>query len=539
MFVSMRVCAWGPPSRLAMFDDHLTWCRVQVQGRPAAYGLGGSDGPPVVFLHGWALGSRAYKRAIKRLTTRGCQVYAPAMPSFGGTADLPSADRNLDGYARWVADFMAAVGIDEPALLIGHSFGGGVAIKLAHLQPDLVRYLVLLNAVGSVAPRPPWEWLGGFAREFWPLPQAVEMVQAVGADVVPNLIRNPVGLVRVARLAQLADLRGESADLRASNTPVLVLTSEGDSVIPRDAFETLCDAVGTNGRVVSGRHCWLLADPDSFGEAMAAVVDVQVAVHNTSRAATRAEEVLALLKKTNLSGRSARALVDSAPPLWLMSESAGVLAGDLALCHPKLRPGEVRAVARTMEGSDSVRLTIVAADRRGLLADSASVLASSKLSITNASAATWPRLNLALHSFVVEGGGRLRDSEWEELGERLRAMGSCGSAPIPLNSSSRSARITVQGGAGGDRSIVTITQRDHLGLLSSLCRAFSALGANIESLHARTVDGIARDMFLVVGDVDAESLRRLLDKGRPSRSYSAQDLHPSGVLRSAPVLSEN
>jgi len=253
MFLPMKVCAWGPPSRFPLFDDDLTWRRVQVEGRPASFGVGGADGPPVVFLHGWALGSRAYKRAITRLTARGCQVYAPALPSFGGTADLPSADRNLDGYATWVADFMSAVEIDEPALVIGHSFGGGVAIKLAHRQPQLVRYLVLLNAVGGVAPRPPWEWLGGFAREFWPLPQAWEMAQAVGADVLPNLVRNPLGLLRVARLAQLADLRSESADLRASRVPVLVLTSEGDGVIPRTAFETLCDAVGTNGRVVSGR----------------------------------------------------------------------------------------------------------------------------------------------------------------------------------------------------------------------------------------------------------------------------------------------
>jgi pimeloyl-ACP methyl ester carboxylesterase len=52
--------------------DHLTWSTVLVGGRPAVFGEGGGDGPPVVFLHGWALGSRAYKRAIKRLLTRGC-----------------------------------------------------------------------------------------------------------------------------------------------------------------------------------------------------------------------------------------------------------------------------------------------------------------------------------------------------------------------------------------------------------------------------------------------------------------------------------
>src|SRR5207302_3307749 len=56
--------------------------------------------------------------------------------------------------------------------------------------------------------------------------------------------------------------------------------------------------------------------------------------------------------------------------LWLMSAAPAVLAGDLALCHPKLRRDEVRAVARSIAGSDRVRLTVVAADRPGLLADS-------------------------------------------------------------------------------------------------------------------------------------------------------------------------
>ena len=96
-----------PMSRGAESDDHLTWHRTTVSGTRAVYGVGGADGPPVVFLHGWALGSRAYKRAIRRLTTRGCRVFAPALPSFGGTADLPCADMNLDGYADWVTSFMS------------------------------------------------------------------------------------------------------------------------------------------------------------------------------------------------------------------------------------------------------------------------------------------------------------------------------------------------------------------------------------------------------------------------------------------------
>ena len=75
----------GDPAR-----DHLVWKRTRVEGRSALYGVAG-EGPPVVFVHGWALGSHSYKRALKRLVGLGLKVFAPALPGFGGTADLPEA----------------------------------------------------------------------------------------------------------------------------------------------------------------------------------------------------------------------------------------------------------------------------------------------------------------------------------------------------------------------------------------------------------------------------------------------------------------
>lgn len=497
-------------------EDHLTWHRTAVDGRPAAYGVGGPVGPPVLFLHGWALGSRAYKRAIRRLTSRGCRVYAPALPSFGGTADLPATAMDITGYAAWVSSFMEVVGIDEPALVIGHSFGGGIAIKLAHTRPDLVRYLVLLNSVGGVAPRPPVAWVAGFGRELWPLSQGMETVRAMRADLIPNLVRNPLGLARAGRLAQEADLRAELADLRHRGVPVMALTSDGDGVIPRGAFEALCDAVGTDGHVIAGRHSWLLADPDYFGEVLAAVVDVQVAEHRITHASGRADEVARLLGRARISSRTARALLREAPPLWLMSESPGTLAGDLALCHPKLRSDEVRAVARPIESSPAIRLTVVATDRRGLLADSAAVLASNRLSILDASAATWPARRLALHSFVVESNETFDDAAWTRLGEGLRAMVAVGSTSAPALRQVRSMHVDVRG-ADGNRSVVRVTAPDQLGLLSALCHGFAMQGANIESLHAQTTNGVADDTFLVVGPVNGEALAVLMGAGERLR----------------------
>jgi pimeloyl-ACP methyl ester carboxylesterase/predicted amino acid-binding ACT domain protein len=507
--LGMRLRVFRSSAREVGSDDHLVWRRTKVEDRPAVYGVGGADGPPVVFLHGWALGSHAYKRAMRRLTTRGCRVFAPALPSFGGTADLPGDRMNMGGYADWVASFMSEVGIDEPALVIGHSFGGGVAIKLAWNHPELARYLVLLNALGGVNRRLPWEWVMGFGREFWPVSEGFELMQAMRADLVPNFVRNPLGLARAGFLAQNVDLRTELAELKELGVPVLALTSDRDRVIPRAAFETVCDAVGADRRVVSGGHAWLLVDPDSFGEVLASTIDIQIAEHEASRAADRRSEVERLLRRTNISKRAVRALVDSAAPLWLLSDTAATLANDLALCRPKLQKDEVRALARNIDGSTLVRLTIAARDRRGLLADSAAVLTSSGLSILNASGSTFRRRDLSLHSFIVEGGVEFDSDAWDALGERLRTMVATRQADSPTLRPLRPVSVTIQG--SGDRSIVEVIAPDQPGLLSTICRYFQTQHVNIETLNAKSRDGIARDTFLVSGEFEAEGLKSRLE----------------------------
>ena len=490
-------------------DERLRWFQTEVDGRRAVGAVGGGEGPPVVFLHGWAMGSHTYKRALSRLVMRGCRVYAPALPTFGGTAALALNETTLDGYARWVAKFIRAVGIEEPALLIGHSFGGGVAIKLAAQRPEMVSYLVLLNAIGGVSPRQPWEWAAGFARELWPPLSTLELARAMRADLLPNFTGNPCGVLRTAILAQQADLRTDAKELRARGLPVLVLTGQGDEVVPRAAFETLCEAIGTDGRVVVGGHSWMLADPDSLATAIAQVVDKEVDQYQRSRAARLSSDLASLLATMRVPRRLAKNLINNAPPLWLLSESPAVLAADLALCHPKLRPHEVRAVARPITDSDSVRLTIVSADRKGLLADSAGMLASNGLSIVQASAATWPTRGLALHSLVVEGGRSLTSEAWDQLGRHLRVMAA--TRPLPGVRTAAPERVTVHGG-DRDQLLVAIKVRDEPGALSNLCRAFAEHGVNIESLRARSVDGLAVDTFLVSGVADSAEIPRIFDK---------------------------
>lgn len=265
----------------ASFSWHRTW----VDGRPALYGVAGDSGMPVVFLHGWGIGSRSYRRSIDRLVALGCQVHAPALPGFGGTPDLPRGQFSLTGYADWVDAFLEAVDIDDKVLLVGHSFGGGVAIKTAHRHPQRVRTLVLINSVGgsawesgstikAISERPLWDWGLHFPTDIWPLAQATKIIPVIVEEALPNLLRNPGAFWKVGQLARRADLTHELEELKERELPVVVLWGARDGVVPRAAFEAMCAALGSEGEVIEGSHSWLLADPDQFGEVMTNHVEV-------------------------------------------------------------------------------------------------------------------------------------------------------------------------------------------------------------------------------------------------------------------------
>lgn len=279
-------------------SDHLVWKSTTVDGRAALYGVAG-EGLPLVFLHGWGLGQHSYKRALKRLVHLGCKVYAPALPGFGGSADLPADRFDLDGYGAWIEGFLDAVGIDEPVFLVGHSFGGAVSIQFASNHQERVRTLVLINSVGgsawsaagaggvvkSMAQRPLWDWGIHFPSDILPIPHLTRVLPVILEDALPNLLRNPRAMWKVANLARTADLTEELEELRRRHLPVVVLWGDKDRIIPRASFDALCTAIGSEGEVVSGNHSWLLADPEAFGEVMTNIVAVASVAREAEEAA--------------------------------------------------------------------------------------------------------------------------------------------------------------------------------------------------------------------------------------------------------------
>jgi len=274
------------PDEIPSGAGWLVWRRTTVDGRPTMYGEAGT-GPPVLFLHGWGLNHKAYKRALSHLVNAGVHVLAPAMPGFGGSGALPHDEMNFAGFGDWASEFLLAVGVDRPALVIGHSFGGGVAIKLAHDHQDRVRALVLVNSVGgsawtsrgsflrSVARRPPWDWGLHFPADLLPLRQGRRVLPVIVAEALPNLVRDPGTFWRALGLAFRADMTAELDVLRRRGLPVVVLWGQNDRLITRDSFESMWATLGNPEIVtVPGNHNWLIADPDAFGEVMTNVLDI-------------------------------------------------------------------------------------------------------------------------------------------------------------------------------------------------------------------------------------------------------------------------
>jgi pimeloyl-ACP methyl ester carboxylesterase len=265
----------------------LTWTSTTVDGHRVRYGVVGS-GPPALFLHGWGLRPNAYAAPIEAMAAAGCRVFAPALPGFGGTPELPGEVRSFAGYGAWVASFLDSVGVGDLTLVAGHSFGGGVSTAFVHHQPERVSSLLLANAVGSptwallpnevrtMVQRPFWDWGRHFGGDLFQSPRALRVLPTLLESFVPNLVSNPLGMFRTGEVIRRADLVAEVHAIAAHGIPVSVAWSDRDGLVPRSAFDELRRAAGNEGVVVEGAHAWLIADPAVFGElAISALVDAR------------------------------------------------------------------------------------------------------------------------------------------------------------------------------------------------------------------------------------------------------------------------
>jgi pimeloyl-ACP methyl ester carboxylesterase len=105
----------------------------------------GSEKPPLVMLHGWAQSLKDLS-PMGELISRTREVHLIDLPGFGASPK-PATDWDTSQYAERIFKYLEDNGLQNVDLL-GHSFGGRVAIRLASKHPERLRSLILINSHG-------------------------------------------------------------------------------------------------------------------------------------------------------------------------------------------------------------------------------------------------------------------------------------------------------------------------------------------------------------------------------------------------------
>jgi pimeloyl-ACP methyl ester carboxylesterase len=105
----------------------------------------GGDGRPVVLLHGLGGAAANWVEVVPALAAA-YRVLALDLPGHGGS-DAPPLRAGMPWFADAVADALEAERV-RGAIVVGHSFGGHLALHLALQRPDQVGALLLAAPSG-------------------------------------------------------------------------------------------------------------------------------------------------------------------------------------------------------------------------------------------------------------------------------------------------------------------------------------------------------------------------------------------------------
>jgi len=238
------------PERQDVWVDH---CRVEV--------LGLGEGQPLLFLHGWGLSPRAYLPALRSLAERGYRITAPSLPGFGRSDVRRNRDHSLHGVADHMIEALDALALPGRPPVVAHSFGAGVAVRIAALRPDLLSGLTLISPVGGA----------GHGAVAWPqvligmCDDARPRVAAAGVrDFLAAALRNPAAITASGLAARTADSVPDLRAAVAAGISVRLVFAAADRVVRPGDLPTC--AVGLSTETVRGSHGWLLSEPQRFAD---------------------------------------------------------------------------------------------------------------------------------------------------------------------------------------------------------------------------------------------------------------------------------
>lgn len=226
-------------------------------------------GPRAVFLHGLVGLNEHWEMVVERLdhAVRCTRLELPLL-------DLRGSDCSIQGVEELTTQFLDRH-ITEPTVLVGNSFGGHVALRIALRRPDLVRGLILAGSSGLFertlvrgAPlHPSREWITEKISELFYDKTKVREDDIDRAHTVLNTRQGKRAMVRLSRTARrnhLGDLIGEIA------CPTLLIWGREDIVTPPSAGQGFMDLM-PNAKIIWLEGCGhtpMLEQPEAFADAM-------------------------------------------------------------------------------------------------------------------------------------------------------------------------------------------------------------------------------------------------------------------------------
>lgn len=103
----------------------------------------GGQRPAVVLLHGIGRTGQVWHHILPLLESQGIRAVAFDLLGFGASAKPQWLRYDADDHARSVIASLERLKLDQPTILVGHSMGCLIAVRVARLRPDLVKHLVL------------------------------------------------------------------------------------------------------------------------------------------------------------------------------------------------------------------------------------------------------------------------------------------------------------------------------------------------------------------------------------------------------------
>lgn len=217
----------------------LRW-HVQVMG----------TGPAVLLIHGTGASTHSWRDVAPLLAQR-CTVVMADLPGQGFSARPPRELLALDGMARGIAALMAALGV-SPELVVGHSAGGAIAIRMALDGAVSPRAIISIN--GALLPLGGWAGMvfGPLGRLMVGLPglphlfawQAKEratverLLRDTGSALTPQgvdyyvrLFRNPEHVAATLGMMAAWDLPRFARDLPKLMAPLHLIVGQQDRTI--------------------------------------------------------------------------------------------------------------------------------------------------------------------------------------------------------------------------------------------------------------------------------------------------------------------